>query len=53
MALNNGAPMAAATIIDIRRQGLDESLLKLMLQSLDSGTATVKKMPTLLLYDGW
>lgn len=39
-------------IIDIRREELDQPLLKLLLDGLESDQQGVQALPTLLLYDG-
>jgi hypothetical protein len=52
MATANGLPKPEANIVDIRREELDESLLKLVLQSLDPEDTGPRSLPTLLLYDG-
>ena len=52
MATINGLMKSSVDIIDIRREELDESLLKLMLKCLDPGHNGSRTLPTLLLYDG-
>jgi hypothetical protein len=52
MATEERNTNAPANIIDIRREELDESLLKLMLKSLEPGDGGAKTLPTLLLYNG-
>jgi hypothetical protein len=52
MVTANGVSQPQADIIDIRREELDESLLKLMLTCLDPDNKGPRKLPTLLLYDG-
>jgi hypothetical protein len=52
MVTINGDYQPQADIIDIRREELDESLLKLMLTSLDPDNKGPRTLPTLLLYDG-
>ena len=52
MVLTNGITMSSPNIIDIRREELDESLLKLVLTCLDSDSNGPRTLPTLLLYDG-
>lgn len=52
MATSNSGLKPEADIIDIRREELDESLLKLMLKCLGPVDNGLKTLPTLLLYDG-
>ncbi len=52
MATFNGFSQYYVDIIDIRREELDGSLLKLMLKCLDPDDNGPKTLPTLLLYDG-
>jgi len=52
MVTTNGDFQPQADIIDIRREELDESLLKLMLTCLDPDNNGPRTLPTLLLYDG-
>lgn len=52
METAKGVPKSPVDIIDIRCEELDESLLKLMLSSLDPDDRGPRALSTLLLYDG-
>ncbi len=52
MATADGGSKSHVNIIDIRREELDESLLKLLLKSLNPDDKGQRALPTLLLYDG-
>ena len=52
MATSGGLSQSHLDVIDIRREDLDGSLLKLMLKCLDPDDNGPQTLPTLLLYDG-
>lgn len=52
MAATKGIAKPITNIVDIRREELDESLLKLMLTRLNPDSNGPITLPTLLLYDG-
>ncbi len=52
MSTSNGLSQYPVDVIDIRREELDGSLLKLMLECLDPDDSGPRMLPTLLLYDG-
>lgn len=52
MATSSAFSQSPFDVLDIRREDLDGSLLKLMLKCLDPDDNGARTLPTLILYDG-